>query len=63
LRWINLLGQAPNRCAARAYKLPGTGFWLLRTFGEICGPMISGSASSVEKVVRSKNNFGSAWTA
>ena len=25
--------------------------------------MISGSASSVEKFVRSKNNFGSAWTA
>jgi hypothetical protein len=60
LRWIKLLGWAPNYSTARAYKRPGTGFWLL---GENCNPMISGSASGVEKFVRSKNNFGSAWTA
>jgi hypothetical protein len=55
------LGAEPFRRSGN--KLPGTGFWLPRTFYEICGPMISGSASSAEKFVRSKNNVGSAWTA
>ena len=41
----------------------GNGLLAAAEFGEICSPMISGSTSSAEKFVRSKNNFGSACTA
>ena len=47
----------PDRSAAQAYKLPGTGFWLPRTFGEICSPMISGSASSDFRPTTPKLSF------
>ena len=39
------------------------GFSPPRPLGEMCSPMISGSAISAEKSDGSKNSFGSAWTA
>src|SRR5882757_5598174 len=52
-----------NRSAAHAYRLPATGRWLPRPFGEMCSPIMSGSAISAEKSCGSKNSFGSACTA
>ena len=50
----------PNLSAAHAYRLPGMGFSPPRPLGEMCSPMISGSAISAEKSEGSKNSFGSA---
>ena len=53
----------PNRSAAQACRLPGTGFWLPRPFGEMWKPITPGSRIKAEKSRGSKNSFGSACTA
>ena len=47
----------PNLSAAHAYRLPGTGFSPPRPFGEMCRPMISGSAISAGKIRRLEEQF------
>src|SRR5712664_3077765 len=63
IRWLATTFSVPNRSAAHAYRLPATGRWLPRPFGEMCSPIMSGSPISAEKSWGSKNSFGSACTA